>query len=1058
MTASEIEELRRRNRALEAEAARLRELAAAGQRHRIIFDSTTDFALVAMDRDGRVTDWNAGAERVLGWSAREMLGEPADRFFTPEDRAADRVATEMRLARETGRAGDDRWHLRKDGARFWASGEMVPLRAPDGAHLGYLKILRDRTAEHLAGVSLREAEARLRESEDHYRHTVELNPQVPWTADPHGNVTSYSRRWLDLTGQAEGEPDGAGWIAAIHPDDVAHTRAVFAACLASGEPVDVDYRIRVAATGTYRWMRARARPRRDAAGAIVRWYGVVEDVHEARCAEEGLRVSEARYRSLFEAIDVGFCVIDMIFDATGRPTDYRFVESNPAFARQAGFEPLPGQRIREIAPAHEQHWFDTYGRVARTGEPAYFDDHAQALGRWFDVHAFRVGDPALGRVGVLFTDVTRRRRDELALRESEARFRIFAQALPNHVWSASPDGRLEWANDVTYAYSGGSPDQTIGDTWTERVHPEDRPRVAARWASSLATGEIYETEFRVRRADGAYRWFLVRALPIRGPDGAVARWIGANTDIHDQRAASEVLARTNASLESQVAERTRERDRLWRNTQDIQVVIDGAGVFRAVSPAFTTILGWSPEEVIGQPLFVFVVPEDGALTEDALRHARQETLPTVENRYRHKDGGVRWISWVAAPEGALIYASGRHVTAEKERQAELAQAQEALRQAQKMEAVGQLTGGLAHDFNNLLAGISGSLELMQNRIAQGRLNDVDRYMAVAQGAAKRAAALTHRLLAFSRRQTLDPRPTNINRLVTGMEELIRRTVGPTIHMEVVGASGLWPALVDSHQLENALLNLCINARDAMPDGGRITIETANKWVDDHAARSHDMPPGPYLSVCVTDTGTGMSPDVIAKAFEPFFTTKPIGQGTGLGLSMIYGFARQSGGQVRIYSDLGQGTTMCLYLPRHDGETDEDGVQARPEAAPRAEQGETVLVVDDEPSVRMLVTEVLEDLGYTAIEAADSVAGLKVLHSDVRLDLLVTDVGLPGGMNGRQMADAGRAKRPGLKVLFITGYAENAVLGNDHLAPGMQVLTKPFVLDALAARIRDMIGS
>jgi CheY-like chemotaxis protein len=311
-------------------------------------------------------------------------------------------------------------------------------------------------------------------------------------------------------------------------------------------------------------------------------------------------------------------------------------------------------------------------------------------------------------------------------------------------------------------------------------------------------------------------------------------------------------------------------------------------------------------------------------------------------------------------------------------------------------------------------------------------------------------------LAFSRRQTLDPKPTDVNALVLGMEELIRRTVGPAVAVEVVGAAGLWPALVDPPQLENALLNLCINARDAMPDGGRITVETANKWLDDRAARDRDLPAGQYLSLCVTDTGTGMSPEVAARAFDPFFTTKPIGQGTGLGLSMIYGFARQSGGQVRIYSEPGQGTTMCIYLPRHYGDATRESASPDLAQAPRAGLGETVLIVDDEPSVRMLVTDVLEDLGYTAIEAADAVAGLKILQSDARIDLLVTDVGLPGGMNGRQMADAAREHRPDLKVLFITGYAENAAVGNGHLEPGMQVLTKPFAMDALASRIKDLI--
>ncbi|PIK71472.1 hybrid sensor histidine kinase/response regulator, partial [Methylobacterium frigidaeris] len=392
-----------------------------------------------------------------------------------------------------------------------------------------------------------------------------------------------------------------------------------------------------------------------------------------------------------------------------------------------------------------------------------------------------------------------------------------------------------------------------------------------------------------------------------------------------------------------------------------------------------------------------------------------------------------------------------------ERTAELMRAEAALRQSQKMEAVGQLTGGIAHDFNNLLAGISGSLELMQTRIGQGRLKDVDRYMAAAQGAARRAAALTHRLLAFSRRQTLAPRPTDVNHLVAGMEELIRRTVGPAIEIAVEGAPDLWTVLVDPPQLENALLNLCLNARDAMPEGGRIAIETANLRLDAAAARAHDIPPGDYLSLCVTDTGTGMAPEVIARVFEPFFTTKPIGQGTGLGLSMIYGFTQQSGGQVRIASEVGRGTRVCITLPRHHGACETEAAHATLAEAPRAERGETVLIVDDEPTVRMLVTEVLEDLGYTAIEAADGVAGLTVLQSDVRIDLVVTDVGLPGGMNGRQMADAGRALRPGLKVLFITGYAETAALGTGQFEPGMQVLTKPFAVEALALCIREMLA-
>jgi signal transduction histidine kinase len=399
--------------------------------------------------------------------------------------------------------------------------------------------------------------------------------------------------------------------------------------------------------------------------------------------------------------------------------------------------------------------------------------------------------------------------------------------------------------------------------------------------------------------------------------------------------------------------------------------------------------------------------------------------------------------------------SGRDITGEKAAEAELAVAQEALRQSQKMEAIGQLTGGIAHDFNNLLAGISGSLELLERRLGQGRLAGAERYIEAAQGSTKRAAALTQRLLAFSRRQTLDPKPTDVNKLISGMDDLIRRTVGPVVTLEVVGAGGLWVTKIDPSQLENAVLNLCINTRDAMSDGGRITIETANKWLDERAAEDRELPPGQYVSLCVTDTGTGMTPDVISQIFDPFFTTKSIGQGTGLGLSMIHGFVRQSGGQVRVYSEPGVGTTMCLYLPRFFGEATLEAPAEAP-LSRDAGHGETVLIVDDEPTVRMLMREVLEEAGYIALDVADGSAELRILRSDVRIDLLVTDVGLPGGMNGRQVADAARAFRPELKVLFVTGYAKNASVGNGHLDVGMQVIAKPFGVTDFGNKVREMI--
>ena len=796
-------------------------------------------------------------------------------------------------------------------------------------------------------------------------------------------------------------------------------------------------------------------------GEVTGFVKILRDRTRTRAAAEALRSSEDRYRSLFDNIDAGFCLIELRFDGEGRPVDYRFVEINPAFERQTGLADAEGKWMRDLAPAHEQHWFDLYGRVAVTGEPVRFENPAAALGdRWYDVHAYPVGRPDEHRVAVLFNDISERRRAELALRHlNETLERQVEERTRerDRIWKVSQDllgvadGRGVWlsVNPAWTRILGWSAERIVGNTSEWLEHPDDSARTRAEVAR-LAKGHrtlAFENRFRTRNGD--YRLLSWTAVPADGLLYCVAR------DVTAERA----------------------RDKALRDSEDFTRLalsaVGGVGVWTCdvrsgrffCDAATSDLYGLDPAAaaagIAREAFLANVHPDDLPHVQAAMPDGPQSGGDLeLEYRINRPDGSVRSVLSRCHTyfedgdfENGGMPVRRIGVSIETTRQRHL---EEQLRQSQKMEAVGQLTGGLAHDFNNLLTGIIGSLDLLQTRVAQGRIENVGRYVDAAQGAARRAAALTHRLLAFSRRQTLDPKPTNINRLVAGMEDLIRRTMGPEIAVEIVAPGGLWNTLADPSQLENALLNLCINARDAMPDGGRLTVETANSRLDEAAAGERDLPPGQYVCLCVRDNGAGMPADVIARAFDPFFTTKPIGQGTGLGLSMIYGFVLQTGGQARIHSEVGQGTSVHLYLPRHRGAEDHGRVPPELAAAPRAGEGEAVLVVDDEPTVRMLVAEILEDLGYTAIEAADGSAGLKLLQSGIRIDLLVTDVGLPGGMNGRQMADAARALRPKLKVLFITGYAENAVLSHGDLEPGMHVLTKPFAMEALASRIKALI--
>ncbi len=679
---------------------------------------------------------------------------------------------------------------------------------------------------------------------------------------------------------------------------------------------------------------------------------------------------------------------------------------------------------------------------------------------------------AIGGILVLCTETTRQVLTEKRLAaEGEHLAQLFEQAPTFMAVLRGPEHRFEFANPGYLSMIGNRP--LLGRPFAEALPEAVEQGYVSLLDRVFQSGEPYRaTSAKYSVAGSAGEPLIDRYVdfvyqPIRDRDGTVSGIFVQGADVTPRgqaelalRAKDAELEQTNRKLQTLIAERTSQlasRETLlhtmYENSSECHAVLralpDGRFCYEEVNPATLRLYGKTREEVIG-----FTTDEVlGARAAEINGHLRAALAAGVPYHYERAHGaGIVEAVAIAVPgeDATRVVVTARDVTERRRLEQEL-------RQAQKMEAVGQLTGGLAHDFNNLLAAIGGSVEVLRLLHEQGRVAEFDRYLVSAAGAVKRAAALTHRLLAFARRQTLDAKPTDLNRLVADIEELIRRTVGPAVSLQVLAAPGLWSTLVDQNQLESTLLNLCINARDAMPEGGRLVIETANRRLDERSALELELPPGEYLSLAVSDTGTGMTPEVIARAFDPFFTTKPLGQGTGLGLSMVYGFARQSGGQVRIESAVGAGSTVCILLPRHKEDEQAPLLDSRTPQSPTANAGTTVLLVDDEPTVRMVSQQVLREHGYTTLEAADGVEAMSVLESPQRIDLLVTDVGLPGGINGRQLADAGRTLRPELKVLFITGYAQSAVLGQGRLEPGFHVLTKPFELAELVRRAGSILA-
>jgi PAS domain S-box-containing protein len=1055
-----------------------------------------------------------GYERneIIGRNCRFLQGPETDPGAVSRLRAAVKAAQSIQL--------DIRNH-RKTGEAFWNRLLMAPVFGADGKLAYFFASQVDVTIERerLQGLEshnaalMAEVAGRLRaqqESEARLRFATQAGRLGIWELDLRSWELNVSGVFKEIFGRDTRLPfTHEDLERAIHPDDRERVIAAKRRAAQNGTEYSEEYRI-VRPDGKTGWVQVRAQVVRSLDGSALRMAGICLDTTERRDAEIQLEISEESLRLATEAAELGTWDYNLETGAltwTERTCAMFGVPAGAKLTLQDYFDRLHPDDVeytKEVlgatldadlrAPLEFEY------RIIRASDGAVRWISAKGNGVFEDGRCIR----ALGTC----IDVTERRLAEARqafLLSLWDRLRTLSEPLDIMGTAVTALGRHLGVSRVGYGlvaadeesvelqscYSDGVP-PLMGsfkvESFGRHYAARHRQGITIALADVEADPEAPHDVWRQVQTRACVSIPLIRdgrlaatmfvghkALrPWSADDVALIQDVAARTwDALERARAEAALRAANESLEQQVADRT---SALQASQARLRTIFETSYQFQGLIALDGTLLDANAtsldaiecalEDVVGRKFW------------DTPWFSQTQGMPeTIEAALRDvaAGGSFRQEVFVELPTGPRsfdlslrpIKDGGGNVTAivpEAVETTERRRTEEALRQAQKMEAVGQLTGGIAHDFNNLLAGIMGSLELLQRRIAGGRTDGVERYTAAAMSSAQRASALTQRLLAFARRQPLDPKLVDANRLVAGMEDLLRRTLGPGIALEMVLAGGLWTTMSDPNQLESAILNLAINARDAMQEcggaGGRLTIETANTYLDDAYARAQgdEVRPGQYVQISVTDTGTGMPADVIEKAFDPFFTTKPTGQGTGLGLSMVYGFVKQSEGHVRIYSEMGEGTTFKIYLPRHRGGSGgDDGDHAEHNiGALRAEDGETVLVVDDEATVRMLVTETLEDLGYAAIEAEDGPSGLAILQSDARIDLLVTDVGLPG-LNGRQLADAARVKRPDLKVLFMTGYAHNAAIGNGAaLETGMEIMTKPFALDDLAKKIRDMI--
>jgi PAS domain S-box-containing protein len=899
-----------RDRAMALDEA-TRRVQATEDRYQAIIDSAIDNAIIAMDADGVVTSWSAGAEHIFGWSEAEMCGSRTDRFFTPEDCAAGVPDREFRVARAAGRAIDQRWHVRKDGSRFYAHGALTPLLGTDDP--GFVKAVRDITAEHETKIALEDA-----------RRSAEVMTIAARLGTFDYDLIQDRLTWDNGARALFGLPPDApvsyreAFLKGVHPDDRDGADAAVQASLdpAGGGRFEIEYRTIGIEDGKLRHLAARGQTFFEN-GAAVRLLGTVHDVTDARLAEAKLRETEQRLRFANRATNDAIWDWDLARD---------HVTWNEAIER------AHGHRLAAVEPT----------------------------GGW----------------------------------------------------------------------------------WIDHIHPEDRDRIDRSIHAVIDQGGTdWNASYRFRRADGSYADIHDRGFVIRDEAGRPMRMIGAMLDQTEQMTTQRQLRDEAAVLAEQVQARAAELERLWSASPDLNVVGSSEGVYARANPAWMTILGYEEQEVIGRSAADFLHPDDLAPADRAFGIAQVGELPPFLCRYRHKNGSYRWISWVAVPGDDEIFAIGRDVTASREADAALRQTEDALRQSQKVEAVGQLTGGVAHDFNNLLTVIRGSVDLLRR---PGLSDDKRiRYVDAIADTADRATKLTGQLLAFARRQTLQPQVFDAAASIASLQGMLSTLTGARIETRYDYPEQ--PALVmaDPSQFDTAIVNMAVNARDAMEGEGRLAIKV--EMVGElPPLRSHAAIREPYVAISIADTGAGIPAERLEQIFEPFFTTKGVGHGTGLGLSQVFGFAKQSGGDVAVDSDVGRGATFTLYLPRAEAENMTAAAES-PSHQP-LEINRCVLVVEDNREVGEFATQALTELGLGSYWVADADAALVELErSPERYDVVFTDVVMPG-QSGIDLAREIINRYPRLPIVLTSGYSH--VLAQEG-TNGLRLLRKPYSIKELA---------